>query len=84
MVKATAAQHIDMATNHFQRIALTLLLAFIVPFAKALGSDDLHFFLDDMESGCVMKISSNGVPHSKTSFDMVPTEMLPSNSMWTS
>ena len=56
--KLVSIQHIDMATKHVRRLAIALHLAFLISFMDYIKSEDLHEFVDDMETGDCTDISS--------------------------
>ena len=56
--KLVSIQHIDMATKHVRRLAISLHLAFLIPFMDYIKSEDLQECADDMETGDCTDISS--------------------------
>ena len=48
--RLVSVQHIDIATRHVKRIAVSLHIAFLVVFTKSLPEDDQQLFWNDMET----------------------------------
>ena len=56
--KLISIQHIDMATKHVRRLALSLHLAFLISFLDYIEPEEKQAFVDDMESGDSAEVSS--------------------------
>ena len=57
--KLASVTHIDVATRHVKRLALSFQLAFLIAFSQTLGHEDLQSFLGDMESLTPVQIAEN-------------------------